>query len=140
MVESPPAGKPLPPAILVAEDNRLLLNLLRMQFEKDGQYRILYAADGKAALEVIERELPVLVLTDMMMPLIDGVELCQRVKTNPRTSHIRLVMMTAHPKGLDRLRQAKIQPDAFVPKPFKVSQLVTKVFELLLKPSPPPGP
>jgi CheY-like chemotaxis protein len=109
-----------PPRILVVDDNASLRENLAECLEIEG-YRVSVAADGASALAQLTGEPPAAILLDLLMPGIDGRELVERIRENPRLAGVRVVMTTGHPNP--RLREG-IAADAFLPKPFGVQQLL----------------
>ena len=88
---------------------------------------VLAAYDGRAALELARRERPDLVLSDVMMPGLDGRELCQLIKADPDLSSTRVALMSA----LYKLDLRAVDEDAFIPKPFGIDQLEGAILRLL---------
>lgn len=117
--------------ILVVEDEESLLKLESILLSTKG-YAVTGVLDGRAALEEVESNPPDLVLLDIMLPLVDGFEVCRRIKENEATRHIPVVMLTAKKSKEDMERGVKVLADAYVTKPFK-SAMVVDVIEGLLK-------
>lgn len=112
--------------ILVVDDERPLRDMLAAVFESSG-YRVLAAGDGRRALELVAAEHPDAIVSDVMMPLMSGVELCRRVKAEAATRHVPVVLMSA----ADSHRTAGAGADAFVAKPFDIDDLEKLVARLL---------
>lgn len=104
--------------ILVVEDERPVRELLVMALEEVG-HRVLQAHHGGQALEMIADERPDLVIADVMMPLVGGVELCQRLKAESATTHIPIILMSA----AGRRAAADAGAQAFIEKPFELDSL-----------------
>lgn len=117
--------------ILIVEDEESLLKLESILLSTRG-YQVTGVKDGLAALMEIERENPDLVLLDIMMPGIDGFEVCRRIKDNPDTAGIPVVMLTAKKSTADQNRGAEVGADAYVTKPFKSGRII-EIIEGLLK-------
>lgn len=117
------------PVVLIVEDNTdiaaYISELLR------DQYQIKTALNGRIALSIIEEYAPDLIITDLMMPVIDGLELCRRVKASEVFNHIPLVVVTAKDKESDRLAGIEAGADAFIIKPFNAQELQMVVHNLL---------
>jgi CheY-like chemotaxis protein len=114
------------PTILVAEDEEALAELLRLLLEDEG-YRVLVAANGHEALDRLKEHRPRLVLSDMMMPGLDGRALAQAMAADPDFRGIPLVLMSAvHERGAREVPHA-----AFVSKPFDIDALLATVARLL---------
>jgi CheY-like chemotaxis protein len=108
--------------ILIVEDEEPIAKLLAELLADEG-YRVLHAGDGEQALIVVGRERPDLVLTDLMMPAMSGVELYQRLRADPRTRDIPVVIMSAVAGPPD----SALGADAFLKKPFEVETLLELV-------------
>jgi CheY-like chemotaxis protein len=103
--------------------------ILRLLLDGDG-VEVLVAHNGQEALEMVREERPHLILSDVMMPVLDGRELCRRVRADPATSHIAVILMSAaHQKGA-----ARYGADAFIRKPFDLLEVLEKV-DLYLTPT-----
>lgn len=117
-------------SILVVDDNPEVLAYLEMTFRDDG-YKIAKAQNGKEALEYIKDNLPDLIISDVMMPEMDGVELCELVKKDINICHIPLILLTAKSAIEDRLEGLQIGADEYMPKPFHPNILKAKVENLI---------
>lgn len=118
-------------SILIVEDEESLLQLESILLTSKG-YQVTGVTDGMAALKAIAENRPDLVLLDIMMPGIDGFEVCRRIKQNPATESLPVVMLTAKKSTLDQARGAEVGAAAYITKPFK-SQKVVSVIEGLLQ-------
>ena len=118
------------PAVLVADDHDGVRELARYALEVGG-LTVHEARDGAEALAVA-REQPILVaVLDLGLPEPDGAELCQRIKADPRTAHVRVLIVTGALDAVSQRRVAAARPDAFLSKPFLPAQLVASVRALL---------
>jgi signal transduction histidine kinase/DNA-binding response OmpR family regulator len=115
--------------VLIAEDNPELRAYIRAHLEP--QYRIVEAADGKKALAMVHEHLPDLVISDVMMPGMDGYELCRSLKTDPDTDFIPVILLTARAAPEDRMAGLEGRADAYLTKPFDVEELRTRVRNLI---------
>lgn len=117
------------PLILIVEDNSDLRSQLRESLED--QYSIIEAVDGlaggKKALEII----PDLILTDLMMPKMDGVELCEKIRSNETTSHIPIIMLTAKDTLDDKISGLQSGADDYISKPFHMAELSARIANLI---------
>ena len=113
--------------ILVVDDDPLLVRLVRTNLEKAG-YRVLSAADGEQAVDVAANELPDLVVLDLMLPKLDGYEVCRRIR---EFSMVPVVMLTARGEPVDRLRGFEMGADDYVSKPFVPAELLARVRAVL---------
>jgi twitching motility two-component system response regulator PilG len=117
--------------ILIVEDEESLLKLESILLTSRG-YHVRGVTDGAAALKEIAENRPDLVLLDIMMPGIDGFEVCRRIKEDPLTKSIPVVMLTAKKSSMDQARGVQVGADAYITKPFK-SVKIMEVIEGLLK-------
>ena len=114
------------PVILVVDDNQQNLELLQAYLE-DIDCEILTAADGVEALEVVSGNLPDLILLDVMMPRMSGYEVCKRLKDDPKTTDIPIIMVTALNEFGDIERGIDSGTDDFISKPVNKLELLTRV-------------
>lgn len=115
--------------ILIVEDEKeihLFLNDLLAD-----KFKIITAYNGVEALESIENELPDIIISDVMMPLMDGVELCRKVKTDLRTCHIPFIMLTAKDSVIHRIEGLESGANSYIPKPFYPDHLLVRIQKLL---------
>jgi DNA-binding response OmpR family regulator len=119
------------PLLLIVEDNVELRAHLTGQFS--GQYLVLEASDGKVALDLATEHIPDIVVSDIRMPVMDGIELCLKLKTNEKTSHIPLILLTAKASDNDRIQGLKTGADAYITKPFEAGLLMITVKNLIEK-------
>ena len=116
--------------ILLVEDEESLLKLESILLTSKG-YKVAGVMDGPAALEEIARSRPDLVILDIMLPGIDGFEVCRRIKEDPSTSAIRVIMLTAKKNKQDMERGMQAGADAYITKPFKSAFLIETIERLL---------
>ena len=114
--------------ILVVEDERDIAELLVLALEARG-FRVEHAPHGQAAWDILCRAPPDLVLTDLMMPVMDGCELVERIRRNPPLAATPVVMLSALPEGV--MQSRCLSADAFLRKPFQLTQLLDRVSKLL---------
>ena len=115
--------------ILVVEDNRDVRHYIMSHLEKS--YRVLEASNGVDALEKSIQYLPDMVITDLMMPRMDGIELCSTLKTDLRTSHIPVIMITAKTMPENLKEGYNVGADAYITKPFSMDVLIARVTNVL---------
>jgi CheY-like chemotaxis protein len=116
--------------ILVVDDNEQNLELLQAYLE-DIQCRTIPARDGIEALEIIKKSKPDLVLLDVMMPKMSGFEVCRRIKNNPETADLPVIMVTALNELRDIERAIESGTDDFLSKPVNKLELITRVKTML---------
>lgn len=113
--------------ILIADDEASIRDLTRLYLEKDG-YRVVDAADGRAALDRIRDAAPDLLVLDLMMPEVDGWEVCRRVREH---SDLPIIILTARDQDMDKIVGLEMGADDYVTKPFNPRELVARVRALL---------
>ncbi len=116
--------------ILVVEDEESLLKLESILLSSKG-YNVTGVMDGKSALEEVMAHRPDLVILDIMLPEIDGFEVCRRIKENPATSTIPVVMLTAKKNSQDVARGTEVGANAYLTKPFKSAKVIEVIENLL---------
>ena len=117
----------MPQLILVVDDESKVARLARDDLEKNG-FRVTTAGDGQSALTMARREKPDLVILDLMLPTIDGREVCRRLR---RESDVPIIMLTALSEEIDQVTGLEIGADDYITKPFSVRALVARVRALL---------
>lgn len=115
--------------ILVIEDNEEVLSFVYDILYSD--YKVLKFTDGIKALEYMEKEIPDLIVSDVMMPEMDGFELCKILKTNLNTNHIPVILLTAKSSTLNRIEGLSTGADAYISKPFSIEELKLTIANLL---------
>jgi DNA-binding response OmpR family regulator len=122
------------PTLLVVDDEPEINKLVKRIFEKRG-YRVLSAADGADALELVAQDRPDLILLDLNLPKIDGWEVCRRLKSDPATRDIPIIMLTAAHANVDDAHIGLgLGADEYVAKPFVKAVLLHNVDRLLGRP------
>jgi DNA-binding response OmpR family regulator len=116
--------------ILVIDDEPDLVELVQVNLEKDG-YQVIVAQDGKSGLEIALKHVPDLVVLDVMMPGIDGLEVCRQLRADSRTKSIPMIMLTAKAGEADRVVGLELGADDYVTKPFSPRELAARVKALL---------
>ncbi|MFN4147742.1 MAG: response regulator transcription factor [Runella sp.] len=116
--------------ILIVDDEPSILLSLEFLMKKEG-FQVFIARDGEEAFEIIEHQKPHLVLLDIMMPKVDGYEVCTFIKTNPLYSDMKVVFMSAKSKDTDLQKGYALGADFYVTKPFSTRDLVAKIHSLL---------
>ena len=113
--------------ILVVEDDRNISDLIRMYLEKEG-FEVRLAYDGGKAVEEFEREQPDMVLLDIMLPVLDGWQVCGRIREKARTP---IIMLTAKSDVTDRITGLEMGADDYLVKPFEMKELMARINAVL---------
>lgn len=129
--ETPPDSKSNDdhPTLLVVEDNRDFRFFLAEQLRE--MYQVLEAADGMEALKLLSKHTPDMIISDVMMPNMDGVEFCSKVKTDIKTSHIPFILLTAKVSEEAQMQGYEAGADAYLAKPFNMDMLALRIRKLL---------
>jgi two-component system phosphate regulon response regulator PhoB len=113
-------------SVLLVDDEKDLLSLLDFNLRAAG-FETILATTGEQAFAQVKRRVPELVLLDLMLPDIPGTEVCRRLKTDPRTKHVPVVMLTAKGEEVDRVVGFELGADDYVTKPFSVRELILRL-------------
>jgi DNA-binding response OmpR family regulator len=116
--------------VLLVEDERDIVELVRYQLEKEGM-RVAHAADGALALRLCRQDPPDVVILDVMLPGLDGLEVCRALRRDPETRRLPVIMLTAKADEVDRVVGLELGADDYVVKPFSPRELVARVRALL---------
>ena len=112
--------------ILLVDDERNILDIVQFNLEVEG-FEVMTASDGMEALRIVHDVSPDLILCDIMMPEVDGLEVCRRLKADSRTNQIPIVMLSAKAQSQDKLDSIEAGADDFVTKPFDFIDLVARI-------------
>ncbi|NMH26901.1 hybrid sensor histidine kinase/response regulator transcription factor [Flavobacterium silvaticum] len=115
--------------VLVVEDEKEIHGFLNDLLGE--KYALTAAYNGMEALEMVEKEVPDLIISDVMMPVMDGVELCRQIKTDIRTCHIPFIMLTAKDSVIHRIEGLESGANSYIPKPFYPDHLLVRIQKLL---------
>jgi len=118
------------PKVLIAEDEETIVESLSFLMEKEG-YDVSVATDGRTAISMIARDIPDMVLLDVMMPVCDGFEVVRAARNDPNTRQMPIMMLTAKTREVDRRKGLELGVDDFVTKPFSTRDVVSRVKALL---------
>ncbi|HZL33660.1 MAG TPA: response regulator transcription factor [Tepidisphaeraceae bacterium] len=116
--------------ILVIDDEKDLIEMLQYNLEREG-YDVIAAHDGQSGLEVATKHRPDLVVLDLMMPGIDGLQVCQRLRSDPKASRMPIIMLTAKATEADRIVGLELGADDYITKPFSPREVVARVKAVL---------
>jgi two-component system, OmpR family, alkaline phosphatase synthesis response regulator PhoP len=128
--KNPDKDEPMPQTILVVDDEPNIVIPLQFLMEQN-KYDVMIAQSGEEAMEIISKYKPDLVLLDIMLPGIDGYEVCEMVRLNPDWQDIKIIFLTAKGREVDIAKGMVLGADAYITKPFSNTTIVTKVKELL---------
>jgi DNA-binding response OmpR family regulator len=122
--------------ILVVDDEPKIVSTVRAYLERDG-YQVFEAGNGRQALDTFHREKPDLIILDLMLPEVDGLEVCRQIR---RASDVPIIMLTARQEDADKLVGLEIGADDYITKPFSPRELVARVRVVLRRSRPSPAP
>ena len=118
--------------ILIVDDERQLVSLVGLHMKMSG-YEVLSAGDGEKALTIAREERPDLIILDLMLPEIDGWEVCKRLREGSKIGNIPVIMLTARSEAEDKLKGFECGADDYVTKPFSPRELVARVKRVLAR-------
>lgn len=119
-----------PHKVLIVDDDPNILMSLEFLMRKNG-YDVLIARNGTEALELINDQVPDLTLLDIMMPDVDGYQICEYIKSTDRVKHCKVVFISAKTREADIKKGYDLGADLYVTKPFSTKEIVKKIGELL---------
>ncbi|AHF07705.1 response regulator transcription factor [Desulfitobacterium metallireducens] len=112
--------------ILIVDDEEPIQELLKFNLEKEG-YTVLVAYDGPSALKTVEEKCPDLVILDVMLPGMDGMEVCNQLRQNPKSRDIPVIMLTAKVEEIDKVLGLELGADDYLTKPFSPRELLARI-------------
>jgi two-component system response regulator MprA len=118
------------PCLLVVDDEQSIVDFIRLGMRYEG-FRVEEASDGVSGLDLAQRTRPDLVILDVMLPGMDGIEVCRRLRANEATSHLPILMLTAKDEVRDRVLGLESGADDYLTKPFSFEELLARVRALL---------
>lgn len=113
--------------VLLVEDEKTLAKGLKFSLEKEG-FNVEVAYDGEEALQFLERDIPHLIILDLMLPKVDGYEVCRRLR---RTSDVPIIMLTARNEDIDKILGLELGADDYMTKPFNTRELLARIKAIL---------
>ncbi|MEE9514741.1 MAG: response regulator [Candidatus Brocadiales bacterium] len=119
--------------ILIIEDEKDLVELIQYNLEKEG-FKVVYAYDGEGGLQIARSRHPSLVLLDLMLPRLDGLEVCRRLKQDPKTADIPIIILSVKDSEADVVAGLELGVDDYVTKPFSPRILTSRVKAVLRRP------
>ncbi len=120
----------MPVKILIVDDEEDILTLLEYNLEKAG-FEVISAKDGPEAIELTKKKNPALIILDIMLPSMEGTEVCKAIKRDDTTRHIPIIMLTAKGEEVDRIVGLELGADDYITKPFSPRELVLRVKAVL---------
>ena len=120
----------MPQKILVVDDELDILTLLQYNLEKSG-FKAVLAKDGPEAIDLARKERPDLIILDLMLPSMEGTEVCKAIKGREDTGHIPIIMLTAKGEEIDRIVGLELGADDYITKPFSPRELILRVKAVL---------
>jgi len=118
------------PRILIIEDERALAEVLTYNLDKEG-FEVSWAADGQDGVRKAQAAPPDMIVLDLMLPVIEGYEVCRMLRSDPKTQSIRILMLTARSEEVDEIVGFNMGADDYVTKPFKIKPLIHRIKALL---------
>lgn len=112
--------------ILIVDDEQDIADLISYNLEKEG-YSTIKAYDGSDVLKTVKAQKPDLVILDLMLPHMNGMDLCRAIRANPETSHLPIIMLTAKSDEVDKIIGLEIGADDYMTKPFSVKELIARI-------------
>ena len=128
-IEEDDEAEQVTPTLLVVEDNNDMREFIVSLLKE--QYNVIEASNGKEGLDKTLELMPDLIVSDIMMPEMDGMEMCAELKTNEITSHIPIILLTAKASVENRIAGIKVGADAYIPKPFNAELVFARITNLL---------
>ena len=120
------------PKVLIVDDEKQFIEMIQIRLESKG-YEVIVAYNGQEGLEKAKSENPDLIILDVMMPKLDGFEVCHLLKNDARYSEIPIIICTAMAQKIDSETSQKVKANAYITKPFDHTVLLSKMDELLKK-------
>ena len=117
--------------VLVVDDDEDMMRLLEVTLQSDDRYVLLVAREGLEALRIAQEKKPNVIFLDVMMPRMDGFEVCKTLKQDPATRNIKIIMLTALAQERDQQKAAELGADGYVTKPFSPIKLMDSLDKLL---------
>lgn len=116
--------------ILIVDDEEHIVELIKFNLENNG-YKVIFANNGNDAIKLAKSEIPQLVLLDLMIPGIDGYDVCREIRRDSSTSTIPVIMITAKSEEIDKILGLELGADDYITKPFSIREMVARVKAIL---------
>ena len=120
--------------ILIIEDDPDIVNLLALHFAKVDRLTVSSVADGRSGLEQVREQLPDLVILDLALPEVPGLDICRILKSRPETQRIPILVLTAKAEVIDRILALELGADDYVTKPFSPREVVLRSKAMFVRP------
>jgi DNA-binding response OmpR family regulator len=120
----------MPKKILIVDDEKDIVDLISYNLEKEG-FAVLKAYDGESALKLVDTKKPDLVILDLMLPGMRGLEVCKFIRKNPAIETLPIIMLTAKGDQVDKILGLEMGADDYVTKPFNVRELIARIHAVL---------
>ena len=117
-------------SVLVVDDDPVIRRMLQLSYESEG-FQVTTAADGVEGLEALRTSPPDVLILDIMMPKLDGYEVCKAIKSSPETRHIPVILLSAKGRNVDQKLGFDVGADDYITKPFSPRKLVERINQLL---------
>jgi len=117
---------------MLVDDEMAMLTLVSITMKRHG-FCVVEAENATKALNLLEKSVPDLIIIDMMMPGMNGIELCEQIRSRPQTSHIPIIMLSALHDGKNAKRALEVGANLYLPKVTSHYELITKVRDILMK-------
>lgn len=121
--------------VLVVDDEKDIVDILKYNLERENEFEVYTAKDGKDALELIEHVTPDLILLDIMMPEVNGFEVCKQLKNNPETAKIPVIFLTAKENEIDEILGLEIGADDYISKPISPRKVLARIKSVIRRTS-----
>lgn len=123
------------PTILIIEDEKDILEAIEYNLKKES-FLVTRALNGQEGLDLARRKRPDLILLDLMLPIMDGLEVCKALKKDSSTSHIPIIMVTAKAEEVDKILGLELGADDYLTKPFSMRELIARIKAVLKRSQP----
>src|SRR3989338_2151961 len=116
--------------ILIVDDEQDIVDAIEYQLKREG-FRVATAGDGEHALALAQKDIPDAIVLDLMLPGVDGLDVCRTLRAQEKTKHIPILMLTAKTQEADRVVGLELGADDYITKPFSVRELVARIKAVL---------
>ncbi len=117
--------------VLVVDDEKDIVDLLKYNLEKENEFEVITAYNGKEALDILQTDKPALILLDIMMPELNGFEVCKKLKSEPSTNKIPVIFLTAKENEIDEIVGLELGADDYIQKPISPRKVMARIKSVL---------